>query len=104
MEATLNQTAVKEITMVAISAIRPNGFNPRKHFDEASLNELADSIRQQGMLQPVTVRPTADNGYELVFGERRYRASVMVEMEDIPAIVSELTDEAAEEMAITENL
>ena len=49
--------------MVAISAIRPNGFNPRKHFDEASLNELADSIRQQGMLQPVTVRPTADGTY-----------------------------------------
>ena len=44
MEATLNQTAVKDITMVAISAIRPNGFNPRKHFDETSLNELADSI------------------------------------------------------------
>ena len=57
MEATLNQTAVKDITMVAISAIHPNGFNPRKHFDETSLNELADSIRQQGMLQPVTVRP-----------------------------------------------
>lgn len=52
MEATLNQTAVKDITMVAISAIRPNGFNPRKHFDETSLNELAGSIRQQGILQP----------------------------------------------------
>ena len=49
MEATLNQTAVKDITMVAISAIRPNGFNPRKHFDETSLNELADSIRQQAL-------------------------------------------------------
>lgn len=91
--------------MVAISAIRPNGFNPRKHFDEASLNELADSIRQQGMLQPVTVRPAADgNGYELVFGERRYRAATIVGMQEIPAIISDLSDEEAEEIAITENL
>lgn len=105
MEATLNQTAVKDITMVAISAIRPNSFNPRKHFDAESLNELADSIRQQGMLQPVTVRPTADgNGYELVFGERRYRAATIVGMQEIPAIISELSDEEAEEIAITENL
>lgn len=104
METTLNQTVVKDITMVAISAIRPNSFNPRKHFDEDSLNELADSIRQQGILQPVTVRPTADNGYELVFGERRYRAAKIVGMQEIPAIISELSDGEAEEIAITENL
>lgn len=105
MEATLNQTAVKDITMVAISAIRPNSFNPRKHFDEDSLNELADSIRQQGILQPVTVRPTADtNGYELVFGERRYRAATIVGLQEIPAIISDLSDDEAEEIAITENL
>lgn len=105
MEATFNQTAAKDITMVAISAIRPNSFNPRKHFDEVSLNELADSIRQQGMLQPVTVRPAAEgNGYELVFGERRYRAATIVGMQEIPAIISDLSDEEAEEIAITENL
>lgn len=105
MEATFNQTAVKDITMVAISAIRPNNFNPRKHFDTEGLNELADSIRQQGMLQPVTVRPAADrNGYELVFGERRYRAATIVGMQEIPAIISDLSDEEAEEIAITENL
>lgn len=105
MKATLNPTAVKDITMVAISAIRPNSFNPRKHFDEDSLNELADSIRRQGVLQPVTVRPTADtNDYELVFGERRYRAAMIVGMLEIPAIISELSDEEAEEIAITENL
>ena len=76
--------------MVAISAIRPNGFNPRKHFDEVSLNELAESIRQQGILQPVTVRHIADgNGYELVFGERRYRAATIVGMQEIPAIISQ---------------
>lgn len=105
MEATLNQTAVKDITMIAISAIRPNSFNPRKHFDETSLNELAGSIRQQGILQPVTVRPTADNnGYELVFGERIYRAATIVGIQEIPAIISDLSDEEAEEISITENL
>jgi len=103
---TVNQSAAeRNITLVALANIQPSSFNPRKHFDEANLYELAESIKQQGVLQPITVRPIAETDrYEIVFGERRYRASVMVEMEDIPAIVSELTDEAAEEMAITENL
>lgn len=106
MKATVNQSAAeRNITLVALANIQPSSFNPRKHFDEANLYELAGSIKQQGVLQPITVRPIADTDrYEIVFGERRYRASVMAEMEDIPAIVSELTDEAAEEMAITENL
>lgn len=104
MEATPNQTVAKDITMVAISAIRPNSFNPRKHFDEDNLKELADSISQLGILQPVTLRPTADNDYELVFGERRYRAATIVGMQEIPAIISVLSDEEAEEIAITENL
>lgn len=91
--------------MVALADIQPSGYNPRKRFDEASLYELSESIRQQGVLQPITVRPIADTDrYEIVFGERRFRASVMADMEQIPAIVSELSDEAAEEMAITENL
>lgn len=91
--------------MVTLANIQPSGFNPRKHFDETSLYELAESIKQQGVLQPVTVRPIAGTDrYEIVFGERRYRASVIAGREEIPAIISELSDEAAEEMAITENL
>jgi putative parB-family protein len=103
---TVNQSAAeRNITLVALANIQPSSFNPRKHFDEVNLYELAESIKQQGVLQPITLRPIAETDrYEIVFGERRYRASVMAEMEDIPAIVSELTDEAAEEMAITENL
>lgn len=106
MKSTANQTtATGNITRVALANIQPSGYNPRKRFDEASLYELAESIRQQGVLQPITVRPIADTDrYEIVFGERRYRASVMANQEEIPAIVSELSDETAEEMAITENL
>ena len=85
---TVNQSAAeRNITLVALANIQPSSFNPRKHFDEANLYELAESIKQQGVLQPITVRPIAETDrYEIVFGERRYRASVMVEMEDIPAI------------------
>ena len=103
---TVNQSAAaKNITLVSLANIQPSSFNPRKYFSESALYELADSIKQQGVLQPVTVRPIADTDrYEIVFGERRYRASIIANMEQIPAIVSDLSDEAAEEMAITENL
>lgn len=106
MKATVNQSAAaKNITLVSLANIQPSSFNPRKYFSESALYELADSIKQQGVLQPITVRPIADTDrYEIVFGERRYRASVIAGMEEIPVIVSELSDEAAEEMAITENL
>ena len=91
--------------MVALADIQPSGFNPRKRFDETSLYELAESIKQQGVLQPITVRPVdGTDRYGIVFGERRYRASVIAGRDEIPAIVTELSDEEAEEMAITENL
>ena len=91
--------------MVALADIQPSGFNPRKRFDEAALYELAESIKRQGVLQPITVRPVdGTDRYGIVFGERRYRASVIAGRDEIPAIVTELSDEEAEEMAITENL
>lgn len=93
------------ISMVALADIQPSSYNPRKHFDEASLAELADSIRQQGVLQPIGVRPIDESGkFEIVFGERRYRASLMAEMTEIPAVILNVSDEVAEEMAVTENL
>lgn len=106
MKAAVNQTSEKNITMVALTSIQASSYNPRKHFDEESLKELAGSIRQQGVLQPITVRPVTGetDRYEIVFGERRYRASVMAETSTIPAIISNYSDEEAEEMAITENL
>ena len=105
MEAmNIQSVAERNITMVALASIQPSGYNPRKNFDEESIAELAESIRQQGVLQPIGVRPIADNRLEIVFGERRYRASLMAGLEEIPAIVMEISDETAEEMAVTENL
>lgn len=84
--------------------VQPSNYNPRKNFDEASLAELSESIRQQGVLQPIGVRPIEENRFEIIFGERRYRAALMAGLEEIPAIVMEISDETAEEMAVTENL
>ena len=69
----------KNISMVALADIQPSSYNPRKHFDEASLAELADSIRQQGVLQPIGVRPIDESGkFEIVFGERRYLSLIHI--------------------------
>jgi ParB family chromosome partitioning protein len=88
---------------VAVAAIQVNGWNPRKRFDEAALAELAASVRQVGVLQPLLVRPQGD-GYELVAGERRLRAARAVALEFVPCVVRELTDEQALEVAVLENL
>ena len=104
MEATAVQAVEKNIVSVALANIQPSNYNPRKNFDEASLAELSESIRQQGVLQPIGLRPIEDNRFEIVFGERRYRASQMAGLEEIPAIVMEISDEIAGEMAVTENL
>ena len=104
METAISQTAVKNIVSVALADIQPSNYNPRKNFDEKSLAELADSIRQQGVLQAIGVRPIAENHFEIVFGERRYRASQIAGLEEIPAVILDISDETAEEMAVTENL
>ena len=104
METAISQTAVKNIVSVALADTQPSNYNPRKNFDEKSLAELADSIRQQGVLQAIGVRPIAENRFEIVFGERRYRASQIAGLEEIPAVILDISDETAEEMAVTENL
>ena len=78
MKTKANQSAAeRNITMVALANIQPSGFNPRKRFDETSLYELAESIKRQGVLQPITVRPVdGTDRYGIVFGERRYRADL----------------------------
>lgn len=87
-----------------INEIIPNKDQPRKTFDEAALQELADSIRQHGVLQPLLVRPLTTGGYQLVAGERRWRASRLAELKEVPVIVKELSDTEAMEIAIIENL
>jgi ParB family transcriptional regulator, chromosome partitioning protein len=91
-----------------LSSIRPNRFQPRDHFDEEALALLADSIREVGVLQPVLVRPIDDGHggeqYELIAGERRWRAARRVGLQTIPALVREAGDAAALEQALVENL
>ena len=92
------------IENIELKNIKPSGFNPRKTFSEEALNELAASIKEQGVLQPIVVRPKGKNKYEIVCGERRYRASVIAGLKNIPVIVRELSDDEAMDIAITENL
>jgi len=86
-----------------IAAIRPNPYQPRDRFDEEGLSALADSIREVGLLQPVLVRPAGD-GYELVAGERRWRAAHRAGLQSIPAIVRQTEDRRALQAALVENL
>ncbi len=87
-----------------LASIKPNRFQPRDHFDEEALALLADSIREVGVLQPVLVRPVGDDEYELIAGERRWRAARRVGLQTIPALVRETEDAAALEQALVENL
>jgi ParB family chromosome partitioning protein len=89
---------------LALASIKPNRFQPRDHFDEEALGLLADSIREVGVLQPVLVRPVGDGEYELIAGERRWRAARRVGLQTIPALVRESDDAAALEQALVENL
>lgn len=91
-------------TELDLNDIVPNRDQPRKTFDEASLEELADSIRRHGVLQPLLVRPIPSGGYQLVAGERRWRACRMAGLTKVPVVIKELTDTETMEIAIIENL
>jgi ParB family transcriptional regulator, chromosome partitioning protein len=92
-----------QIREIPISKILPNPAQPRLSYEEASLTELADSIREHGVLQPILVRPVGAQ-YELIAGERRWRASRIAQRDTIPAIVAEFDDQTALEVSIIENL
>jgi len=91
------------IEQIRLEQIRPNPYQPREEFDETALNELAESIKIHGVLQPIVVRKSV-KGYDIVVGERRFRASQIAGKHDIPAIVKTLTDKQMMELAIIENL
>lgn len=91
------------VISIPIKKISPNKFQPRRVFDDEALQELASSISQHGILQPIVLRK-ALNGYELVAGERRWRASKIAGMADIPAIIKEYTDSEMIEIALIENI
>lgn len=94
----------ESIEELPIADIRPNPYQPRKEFDAEAMQELADSIREQGVFQPIIVRRSTIKGYELVAGERRLRASKLAGKTTIPAIVREYAEEVMIQVAVVENL
>lgn len=91
-------------TRLALSSIIANATQPRQHFNETALRQLAESIKREGLIQPVVVRPTGDKKYELVAGERRWRAAGIAGLESIPAFVKTLDERQVAEWALIENL
>ncbi len=92
------------VNKLRIMEIEPNHDQPRKDFDEKALSELAESIEQHGVLQPLVVRPLTNGGYQLVAGERRWRAARIAGLTEVPVVIKELTDEEVIEIAMIENL
>ena len=89
---------------IPIEWIRPGKHQPRKGFDGSKLDELANSIRSQGVIQPVVLRPLGDDRYEIVAGERRWRAAQLAEIEKIPAVIREVDDQSAVAVSLIENI
>ena len=98
--ATENEGAVS----LRLNDIEPNRDQPRKDFDEESLSELAQSIEKHGLIQPIIVRPQANGSYRIVAGERRWRASRMAGLQEVPVIIKEISDRDLMELALIENL
>ena len=99
-----NDTADVSVSTLAIGEIEPNQEQPRKEFSPEALSQLAESIKEHGILQPLVVRPRPNGRYQIVAGERRWRASRIAGLTELPVIIRELTDEQAFEVALVENL
>lgn len=99
-----NAAEVRSVQTLRISDIEQNRSQPRKQFDDESLTELAQSIQAHGMLQPIIVRPMADGRYQIVAGERRWRAAKRVGLSEVPVIIRDLSDQEVYELALIENL
>jgi len=96
-------TEGKNLIYCGIEEIRPNPRQPRKHFDEVKLQELSDSIKEKGILEPLLVRKVSD-GYELIVGERRWRAAQKAGLKEVPVLIKEFDERAALEISLIENL
>lgn len=92
------------IINIPLDSIKPNAYQPRREFDEMALNDLSESIKNYGVLQPIVVRKAGWNEYELIAGERRWRASKLAGLKDIPAIVKDVQDYDTAIMALIENI
>ena len=100
----LEEISATSAVKLKINEIEPNRDQPRKEFDETALSELADSIAQHGIIQPLLVRPLSDGAYQLVAGERRWRAARLAGLSEVPVVIRELSDSEAMEIALIENL
>lgn len=100
----IEEKASTSAVKLKIMDIEPNRDQPRKIFDEDALAELADSIAKHGVIQPLLVRPMPDGSYQLVAGERRWRASRMAGLTEVPVVIKELSDDEAMALALIENL
>ena len=92
------------VKYINVEDIIPNRFQPRLTFDENALKELASSIKEHGIIQPLVLRRLTNNKYEIIAGERRYKASQIAGLNQVPAIISDLDDNASAEVALVENL
>ena len=99
-----NQVSLSKFNEIEINNISPNPFQPRKKFNKKAINELATSIKSQGIIQPITVRRISNNKYQLITGERRIRASKVAGIKNIPAYIIKVNEERMLEMGIIENI
>ena len=102
-EKIIDETPTEEITMVKLDELRSNPYQPRKVFDDNALEELASSIKEHGVFQPIIVKRSI-KGYEIIAGERRVKASIMAGLNEIPAIIRDFNDTQMMEIALLENL
>lgn len=99
-----NTTEVQNVSTLRVAEIEPNRDQPRKTFDDSAIVALADSIREHGMLQPILVRPLENGSYQIVAGERRWRAARMLGLEEVPVTIRAMTDQETMQIALIENL
>ncbi|MGL6249242.1 MAG: ParB/RepB/Spo0J family partition protein, partial [Culicoidibacterales bacterium] len=102
--AVVTENERQKIVEIAVSEIIANQYQPRQVFDEQALEELAASIQEHGILQPIVVRKTTENKYEIIAGERRFRASQKNGAITVPVIVKNMSDEQSAALAIIENI
>ncbi|NLC08972.1 MAG: ParB/RepB/Spo0J family partition protein, partial [Gammaproteobacteria bacterium] len=93
-----------ELLHIAIDRIQPGKYQPRRDMDQAALEELSKSIKAQGIMQPIVVRSVGSNKYEIIAGERRWRAAQLAELKTVPALLKQVADDAAIAMALIENI
>ena len=102
--AAKNDDAARDILRLPVKQLQPGKYQPRRHFDDATLKELCESIEKHGLMQPIVVRELARHSYEIIAGERRWRAAQMAKLSEVPVILREATDEQALELALIENI